>query len=158
MPRKREESDVIVNRHFLWYLSILLIISITLGSLGCLNVKNGPLLSSKGHFEVFGLFRLTFHRIVHFVAFGSLAILLSLIGRRIQHRLVALAAVIGFGLLIEILEFRLSTNKFEVWDVKDDALAACVGYALVEVYMFVASASWRRSVPIEDPVTSHRSG
>jgi hypothetical protein len=86
------------------------------------------------------LFRFTPHRIVHLAAFATLAILACLKNERHAGRLYALMLVIGLGLLIETVQFVFSrTNPFEVWDARDDSLAACAGYLLAEGFFFASS-------------------
>jgi len=56
------------------------------------------------------------------------------------QRLMALGAVILFGIIVEILEFLGSTNPFEFSDVRDDVLAACAGYAFAEAFSFLQNS------------------
>ncbi len=131
-----------LNRPLLRNFAVLFCGLILIGSLGPFDFR-GPWLGAKVGF--FGMFHLTPHRVMHFSAFGILAAVLTLSGSRIRDRLFGLAMAISFGVLIEVLEFLSTTNKFEYWDVRDDALAAFLGFALAEAFLLAASAA--RSKP-----------
>jgi hypothetical protein len=91
-------------------------------------------MSSKNSVSIVGLFRLTPHRILHFLAFGVLSLCLSLTVGRSYQRLLILGLVVVLGMLIETVEFLGSANRFEFADVRDDALAAFAGCMLAEAY------------------------
>jgi len=70
------------------------------------------------------------HRIAHWLAFGSLAFLLSLLGRNIPQRLLTTASVAALGVLIELVQHALYHNPVETWDIRDDAYASLAGLLL----------------------------
>jgi cell division protein FtsW (lipid II flippase) len=67
------------------------------------------------------------HRLAHLAAFGILAFLLALLGRRTFHQIAALVVVIALGVLIEVSQHRLYDNPLETNDIKDDAYGALAG-------------------------------
>jgi hypothetical protein len=124
----------------------MLVVLVLLGSFGPFDLRGLLLMHTNSGGQKPTLFNLTPHRLVHFALFGLLSMLLSLTGKRAYQRLLALGSVIGFGLLVEMAEFLFSTNPFEFGDLRDDAWAACAGYALAEAYLFSAS-TWRKRSP-----------
>lgn len=90
-----------------------------------------------------GLFRITLHRLLHFLAFGLLAAVITLLSSRISHRLSGLGLVICFGCAIEVLQWLQSRNGLEFRDVRDDAVAALGGAILTEIYRFITNARTR---------------
>jgi hypothetical protein len=133
-----------VKRGVLWYLSIVLIGVILVGSLGPYDFRSLFLVRLDTSSRIPALSRLILHRTAHFSAFGLLALFLSVSLRRPGYRLFALGFVIMLGIVIEVAEFLLSTNPFEFWDVRDDAVAASTGYVLAEALLFTVSAARRR--------------
>jgi hypothetical protein len=69
------------------------------------------------------------HRAVHFLGFGGAAFLLTLAVRTSRERLLAIAAVIAIGVSLEFVQYRLGRTPFELWDVRDDAIAAVLAAA-----------------------------
>lgn len=69
------------------------------------------------------------HRIVHYLAFGSTALLLLLLTRGRKQEFAVVAATIFLGLCIEIAEHASYGAPFEYWDVIDDAIAVLLAYA-----------------------------
>ena len=124
-----------MSRRLLRHSSVVLAGLVVAGSLGGLEFKN-LLLKSIILLGLPGLFRLTPHRLAHFTAFGFLSVCMCLTFERSYQRILMLGSVIALGVLVESIEFFGSTNPFEFWDVRDDLVAACAGYALVETYYF----------------------
>ena len=120
-----------MNRRIFIYASAILAALIVLGSIGPYDLKTVLLMHSNHPVSVIGL-KMTPHRLVHFLAFGTLS-LCSCIAPNQRYLRVALAGtVIMFGLAVETAEFLLSTNPFESWDLRDDAIASLGGYAAAE--------------------------
>jgi len=65
------------------------------------------------------------HRAWHVGSFGLTTLLVSLVARSTQQRLLLVTAVFGLGLSIEILQSIVFAEQFEWWDVRDD------GYGIV---------------------------
>jgi hypothetical protein len=65
------------------------------------------------------------HRLVHYAAFGSTALLLFVIARNARERQAALLATIALGVGIETLQHVIYKSSFETLDACDDAFAAC---------------------------------
>jgi hypothetical protein len=135
-----------LKRNLFWYLSLVIFVSILTGSLGSFHFPRRAWLDTR--VDIFGLFQLTVHRLVHFAAFGIFAIILTLSGRLVHHRLLGLIGAICFGIVIELVEFLVSTNNFEFEDVRDDTLAALSGYMLTEAYLFLTSRRRKKSSPL----------
>jgi hypothetical protein len=70
----------------------------------------------------------SFHRLVHLAAFGCTSLLLIALARTRKQRIAALALVIATGFGIEFLEDYIYHCGLEVWDVRDDTVAALLGY------------------------------
>jgi hypothetical protein len=64
------------------------------------------------------------HRILHFLSFGLLALLLVLPAPDVNSRLLVTLAVAALGLGIECAQHCIFGNNFEWWDVRDDSLGA----------------------------------
>jgi VanZ family protein len=69
------------------------------------------------------------HRAFHFIGFGVAAYLLSVLSRNARRRVLALVATIALGILLEVIQQHMGRNPFEVWDVRDDSIAAFIGAA-----------------------------
>jgi hypothetical protein len=73
------------------------------------------------------------HRFVHFVAFGSSALILTLIPETRAFRLVAALGVVTLGLAIEYGQYQFfDLIRMEWGDVRDDCLAVIVSLALAQ--------------------------
>jgi hypothetical protein len=81
-----------------------------------------------GHFEITAI--QPSHRIVHFLSFGSTALILLLLGRKETGRLCGPLATLALGLAIEYAQHWISGAPVEWWDVRDDAYAACAAWLL----------------------------
>jgi len=73
------------------------------------------------------------HRLVHYAAFGSTALLLIAITREGRQRQAALLAVIALAVGIEALQHFIYRNDFETDDARIDAFAACAAYVIWHV-------------------------
>jgi hypothetical protein len=69
------------------------------------------------------------HRILHFLSFGLLALLLMLAGD-MNSRLLVIFAVAALGLGIEFAQHCIFGNNFEWWDVRDDSLGAIAAFLI----------------------------
>jgi hypothetical protein len=87
---------------------------------------------------IFGVFHSTPHHLIHFLAFGLLALLARLPARTLQQRLVGLAAPICLGFAIELFQSFTNVHGFEFLDLQDDIVAALAGYVLGEGCLFAA--------------------
>jgi hypothetical protein len=67
------------------------------------------------------------HRALHWLSFGGLAFLVTLLGRNRRERLLAPAAVAGLGVSIEYLQHVIYANALETWDIRDDLFACLAG-------------------------------
>jgi hypothetical protein len=99
-------------------LPLLWIVVIFLGSL--LPSHARQLLGTERHLAI--------HVFCHFIAFGTLAWLLSAIARTERLRLLGLLLAVALGLVIEWLEHAWYFAPFEISDVRDDTLAALIGF------------------------------
>jgi hypothetical protein len=73
------------------------------------------------------------HRIVHFLSFGSTALILILIAGNRFQQLLAAASVAALGLAIESGQYSLLHLPYmEWWDVKDDAIASISALVLAQ--------------------------
>ena len=65
------------------------------------------------------------HRFAHFVAFGSTALLLVVIGETATQQFWAGLGVAALGFILECSQYALlGLSSIEWWDVRDDAIAA----------------------------------
>lgn len=81
------------------------------------------------------------HTTGHLVAFAIAALLFTIASAKKSHRLYYLLMIVVLGLTIEYCEHAIYGSTFEWWDVRDDSLAAAVGY----VFGLLAAA-WLRAV------------
>jgi hypothetical protein len=73
------------------------------------------------------------HRVVHFVTFGSTALLLVIIGETALQQVWAGLGVAALGFLVEYSQYLLSRiSLMEWWDVRDDAIAAIAALLLAQ--------------------------
>ncbi len=114
-------------------LAIALAALITLGSLGPSEIRDALVMHSAKRVHILGLPPLTPHRLVHFFAFGALSFAGGSYVRESWSRLGCPFLVIGFAILIELAEYLPTDNPFETWDVRDDSLAAVVGWGLSQL-------------------------
>ena len=86
----------------------------------------------------------TFHRLIHFVAFGGAMLLFLLLARNRRQEILAVAGLCLLGLSIEYAQHRIYGNVMEWWDVRDDTLAvlgALVLYYVWRAFRTTAKAS-----------------
>jgi hypothetical protein len=76
------------------------------------------------------------HRFVHFFAFGSSFLVLSLLATSTREELEAAIEILTIGCIIELLQFVMYSHRhtFEWWDVRDDAVGIAVAFVLVRVF------------------------
>lgn len=72
----------------------------------------------------------TAHRSFHFLAFGSTAFLLLLIGRSTKQRILGPLGVIALGIAIEYMQNWIFGCPLEWWDMRDDALAVAAAWLI----------------------------
>jgi hypothetical protein len=77
------------------------------------------------------------HRVEHWVIFGILALLCTVLCRRVLHRIGALAAVISLGVVIELLQHVVYSIPVETWDIRDDCEGAFVGFLAAILLLIV---------------------
>ncbi len=70
------------------------------------------------------------HRELHWLAFGGGAFLLFTLARTLLQEIVRAAAIFGFALLLEILQYSANRRYMEWRDVRDDSLAVLVALAI----------------------------
>jgi hypothetical protein len=78
------------------------------------------------------------HRVVHFLLFGSTAAILVLIGRSYIVRAAALVAVLSLAFSIEFTQNLIDHYGVEWWDVRDDFIGATL------VFLVLLSPGLRR--------------
>jgi hypothetical protein len=73
------------------------------------------------------------HRVVHYLSFGSTALILMLISETAAQQFAVACSVALLGLTLEWLQFSVFSLMFlEWWDVRDDALACFVVLVLIQ--------------------------
>lgn len=87
------------------------------------------------------------HRLVHYAAFGSTALLLIAIARKGPRRQAALLAVVVLAVGIEALQHFIYRNGFEADDVRIDVFAACAAYLIWHVVRLVRDGA--RKIPLD---------
>jgi len=112
-----------------WWIASIIIGSFLPGdSKAALGTKNPPAAIAEGRVAVQ-------HRLVHFVSFGSTALILVLLSETPAQQIMAAVSVAGLGLTVEYAQYKLlNLPDMEWWDVRDDTLAALA---------FLALAQWR---------------
>ncbi len=88
------------------------------------------------------------HRLVHYSAFGSTALLLIAIALSARQRRAALLGTIALGVGIEALQHVIYRSDFETIDARDDMIAACIGYLI----WYVASRGFNQELNKLQPV------
>ena len=86
------------------------------------------------------------HRILHWLVFGSLSLLLALLGRSFATRLFGLSGVIALGVLIEWCQHLIFGFRLEVWDIKDDTYGSVIGFGIATLALFFASHKTGRRI------------
>jgi hypothetical protein len=87
------------------------------------------------------------HRFIHFIAFGSSFLVLSLLAVGRREQLEAAAEIMTIGCVVEIVQFFAYSHRhfFEWWDVRDDAIGIAVGFLLLQIASRVKLALVSRS-------------
>jgi len=87
------------------------------------------------------------HRFIHFIAFGSSFLVLSLLATGRREQLEAAVEIMTIGCIVEIIQFLVYSHRqvFEWWDVRDDAIGIVVGFLLLQIASRVKLAADSRS-------------
>jgi hypothetical protein len=77
----------------------------------------------------------TKHRLIHFGAFGSSFLVLSILAIGRREQLEAAAEVMTIGCIVEVTQYFVYSHAqvFEWWDVRDDAIGIAVAFLLVQI-------------------------
>ena len=77
----------------------------------------------------------TKHRFIHFLAFGSSFVVLSLLATGRREQLEAAGEVMLIGCIVEVIQYFAYSHQqlFEWWDVRDDAIGIAVAFVLVRI-------------------------
>jgi len=77
----------------------------------------------------------TRHRLIHFVAFGSSFLVLSLLAARRREELEAAGKLMSIACIVELSQYFIYSHRqvFEWWDVRDDAIGITVAFVLVQI-------------------------
>jgi hypothetical protein len=75
------------------------------------------------------------HRFIHFLAFGSSFLVLSVLAKRRKEQLEAAVEVMIIGCIVETIQYFVYSYRhiFEWWDVRDDALGILAAFLLLQV-------------------------
>lgn len=131
-PRVRPYKRV-VSRHSLLVIGTILIIGTLIGSFlpGPTKARLGihPYAPTDNHVQMG-------HRLCHFAAFGSIALVYSLLASGIRGEVKVGLSVFALGCLIESTQNLIGlSDVFEWWDVRDNL------YAVAGVFVFVQIAN-----------------
>jgi hypothetical protein len=72
------------------------------------------------------------HRIYHFVSFGLVAFCALALARNRAQEIANAMRVLGLGVAIELVQWRVSHSYIEWWDVRDDAIGIAVAFAVMQ--------------------------
>lgn len=77
----------------------------------------------------------TTHRVVHFFAFGSSFLMLSLLATRRREELEAAAEIFTIGCIVELAQYFVYSHRrgFEWWDVRDDAIGIFMAWLVLQI-------------------------
>jgi hypothetical protein len=75
----------------------------------------------------------TAHRLVHFAAFGVLAIMLLTLSRNAAETGLAALCILCVALTTETIEYFLYRQRFEWWDIRDDAAGFILALLLIRL-------------------------
>lgn len=83
------------------------------------------------------------HQFIHFVAFGSSFLVLSLLATGRREQLEAAFEVMTIGCIIELIQYVVYSHRqvFEWWDVRDDAIGVVVAFLLIQIISRVTPCS-----------------
>jgi hypothetical protein len=89
------------------------------------------------------------HRFIHFVAFGSSFLVLSLLATGRREELEAAFEVMAIGCIIELIQYLVYSHRqvFEWWDVRDDAIGIIAGFLLIQIMGQVKRPRPARGLP-----------
>jgi hypothetical protein len=75
------------------------------------------------------------HRLIHFIAFGSSFLVLSLLATGRREQLEAAGEVLAIGCIVELAQYFMYSHRhvFEWWDVRDDAIGIALAFLLVQI-------------------------
>jgi hypothetical protein len=75
------------------------------------------------------------HRLVHFIAFGSSFLVLSVLATGRREQLEAAVEVLAIGGIVELTQYFVYSHRhvFEWWDVRDDAIGIAVAFLIVQL-------------------------
>jgi hypothetical protein len=75
------------------------------------------------------------HRLIHFVAFGSGFLVLSLLATGRREELEAAGEVLAIGCIIELTQYFVYSHRhvFEWGDVRDDAIGIAAAFLLLQI-------------------------
>jgi glycopeptide antibiotics resistance protein len=111
------------------FIALVVLILILIGSLAPNHLRSDFQKVLYRPIAIPGPLLITPHSVLHYVSFAALGSLAALARSRV-HRLFGLIAVMLLGFSIETLQYLFSTNPFETWDLRDDAIGAGIGYIL----------------------------
>jgi hypothetical protein len=75
------------------------------------------------------------HRLIHFFAFGSTFLVLSLSAATTRKRLETAGKIMALGCIVEVTQYvvYLHRQNFEWWDLRDDAIGIGTAFLLVQI-------------------------
>jgi hypothetical protein len=81
------------------------------------------------------------HRMAHFAAFGSLALVMLLLAIDFRDEVKGAASVFALGCVIESTQYFIGfSDSLEWWDVRDDLYAAAAAFIFVQLANVVTEA------------------
>ncbi|MDP8989568.1 MAG: hypothetical protein M3N41_05735 [Acidobacteriota bacterium] len=132
---------IIVPRRIAWGFARLWISIVIAGSLLPWSAKVA-LHASEGDPTQFRHFADVTHRWIHFFAFGSSFLVLSLLGTGRREHIEAAVEVVAIGCIVEVIQYFVYSHRqmFEWWDVRDDAVGVSSAFLLVQIAVLVKDA------------------
>jgi hypothetical protein len=87
------------------------------------------------------------HRLIHFAAFGSSFLVLSLLATERRLQLEAAVEVMAIGCIVEVIQYFVYSHRqvFEWWDVRDDVIGISLAFLIVQIARQVKLAGGSRS-------------
>jgi hypothetical protein len=112
-----------------WWLAVLIVGSLLPGpEKNYFITPTSPLMVAQAHPALW-------HRLFHYLTFGSTAAMLMLIGETLLLQVAAAFGVGILGLALEWAQFRIyQLPQMEWWDARDDAFACIAVYLLMRWY------------------------
>ena len=105
-----------MSRSFLYWILLLLVAAVVVGSL----LPDGL----KGALGLHG--SEARHRLYHFLVFGGTALLGLAIARDLWQRVAVAGSVFALGVALEVAQYVYYDNPLEWWDIRDDGLGVLV--------------------------------